>query len=113
VPLLLPPRIKIPFSPTEGEKTYVLQPRILKTLANHKIQTQEKKDEPDNPDDLYDPDIDENNFNILYENPEEVRYIIYNKHPNYTRYDNDHMLVDSDEDNAPREEESDDYLEES
>jgi hypothetical protein len=35
------------------------------------MQTQEKNDELNDPDDLYDSDIDENNFNILYENPEE------------------------------------------
>jgi hypothetical protein len=59
---------------------------MSREIANHKIQTQEKKDESDDLDDVYDSDINENNFNILYVNPEE--------------------------DNAPMEEASDDDLEE-
>jgi hypothetical protein len=109
-PILLPPRIPIPFSPTEGLKTYILKPRPLRTLENQKIFTQEKKDETDEPDDLYDPDINENNFNILYENPEKARYVIHNMFPNYISYDDEHMWVDSDENNTPKEEESDDDL---
>jgi hypothetical protein len=71
VPLLFPPRIQIPFSLTEGLKTYKLKPKILIAVTNHKIQTQERKDEPNDLDDPYDFDIDENNFNIRYVNPEE------------------------------------------
>jgi hypothetical protein len=45
-------------------------------------------------------------------NPEEARYVIHEKHPNYIRYDDEHMWISSEEDNAPGEEESDDDLEE-
>jgi hypothetical protein len=71
--LLFPPRIKIRFNPIEGPKIYILKPKLQREVAIHKIKTPEKKDEPDYPDDLYNLDIDENNFNIIFENQEDGR----------------------------------------
>jgi hypothetical protein len=64
---------------------------MLRTVTNHKMQALESKDESDDPDDPYNSDIDETNFNILYVNPEEVRYVIHDKHPNYIRYNDEYM----------------------
>jgi hypothetical protein len=72
----------------------------------------ESKDESDDSDDLYDSDINENNFNILYVNPEQARYVNHDKYPTNIRFDDEHMLVYSDEDNFSTDDESDDYLEE-
>jgi hypothetical protein len=41
-----------------------------------------------------------------------VRYVIHNNHPSNVRFDEEHILVDSDEDNVTREEESEDDLDE-
>jgi hypothetical protein len=60
----------------------------------------ESKDETDDPDYPYDSYIDETNFNIIYENPDQPRYAIHNKYPNKIGNDDEHMWVDSDEDNA-------------
>jgi hypothetical protein len=44
-PLLFSLRILIFFNPIEGQKTYKLYPRMSRAIVNHKIKTQEKKDE--------------------------------------------------------------------
>jgi hypothetical protein len=38
MPLLFPPRIPTPFSPTEGPEIYKLKPRMLRAVENHKNQ---------------------------------------------------------------------------
>jgi hypothetical protein len=94
----------------EGPKIYKLKLRISREIANHKIQTQESKDESDDSDDLYNSDINENNFNIFYVNPEDARYVIHDKYPYKIRYIDEGLWVSSDKDNVLKEEESYDDL---
>jgi hypothetical protein len=57
----------------------------------------------DNPYDLldpFDPHIEENTRNILYKDPELARYVIHDK----IYFDEEHVLVNSEEDNASTEE---------
>jgi hypothetical protein len=106
--LLPTPRIPKHYILYERPGTYKLPRRLLKEVANHRFKIYDK----DEPDDLYDPydfDFDEYTNKILYDNPEFARYLIHKD----IRFDDIHMWVTSEEDNASTEEESDDdYLEE-
>jgi hypothetical protein len=75
-------------------------------MSNYIIKTQEKKNESDYQNDSYDPEIDENNFDILYNNLQKARYVIHHNYPHFIRFDEEHLYVDSDEYNASLEEES-------
>jgi hypothetical protein len=104
-PILITPK---PFIPNEGPGTYILPNRKSREIANHKFKIYDT-DETYDLLDPFDPHIEENTRNILYKDPEVARFMIHND----IYYDDEHMLVDSEEDNASTEEDSNDgYLEE-
>jgi hypothetical protein len=102
-PLHPTPRMPKLYKPYERPGTYKLPRKPLKDVANYKFKIYDK----DELDDLYDPydfDFDENTNNG---NKELARYAIQKD----IRYDDTHMWVDSEEDNASTVELSDDdYL---
>jgi hypothetical protein len=103
-PLFPTPRIPIPFSPIEGPPTYILPDRQSRQTPKYRIKNE--LDDPYNPDNFYDSDIDEYTKKNLYDNPELARYAIRKN----IRFAEEHMLVSSDEDNASTEEESDEVF---
>jgi hypothetical protein len=103
-PILITPK---PFILNEGPGTYILPKRKEKEMANHRLKIYDTKEDYD-PSDPLDPDIEENTRNILYVNPELARYEIHDK----IHFDDEHVLVDSEEDYVSTEEDCDDYLEE-